>query len=82
MVQKYKVNRKSPNLFTKNAGKSPNLFTKNVGKSPNLCCICDNRPLHFCHEPLDDPSEKTQKEDIRFMELDYVRPPSTITMRI
>ena len=37
-MQKYKVNRKSPNLFTKNVGKSPNLFTKNVGKSPNLCC--------------------------------------------
>ena len=49
LVQKYKENRKSPNLFpvivgkSPNlfpiiVGKSPNLFPKNVGKSPNLCC--------------------------------------------
>ena len=36
LVQKYKENRKSPNLFQENVGKSPNLFQENVGKSPNL----------------------------------------------
>ena len=38
LVQKYKWNRTSPNLFPENVGKSPNLFPENVGKSPNLCC--------------------------------------------
>ena len=36
LVQKYKENRKSPNLFPVIVGKSPNLFPIIVGKSPNL----------------------------------------------
>ena len=30
VVQKYKENRKSPNLFSENVGKSPNLFCKTL----------------------------------------------------